>query len=75
MCKVVTYNNQQTTCSCSNVGKYTTTATANSIFLDVSALSQQVLSDFISTLLVSRTLSLAVIAKNIVVFVTLGKHV
>lgn len=64
----------ETTCTCYNLGAIGAgDDTAEEIFLDFAALASSIAAEFLSTLKMTTLLSPAVIAKNIVIFVTIGK--
>lgn len=61
-------------CVCTGVTGYDTSVTASSVVVDMGAVASKVLSDFLATMRTARTLNLQTIAKNIVVFVTIGRQ-
>ena len=71
-CTVTSSTSDESTCECSSVSDFDSSSFATELFVDFAALSGSVGSQFLSTLNVHKTIDLATLVKNIVVFVTIG---
>lgn len=72
-CTVIDSDEWSTTCTCTDLGAYSPADGTDGLFVDISALSQLVLSDFISTFSVTKTPTLKTFLQNLAVFITMGK--